>query len=528
MITKRRFDAVLFDLDGVITTTARVHAAVWKQLFDDYLQRRAVGGTDFRPFDIDSDYRDYVDGKPRYDGVRSFLESRGIDLPYGHPSDGPEKDTICGLGNRKNQLFNERLRKEGVEVYKGSLGLIERLRQLSFKTAVVTASKNGAAILDAARIADRFDTCVDGVDAETLDLKGKPEPDAFLEAARRLNVTPDRCVVFEDALAGVQAAHRGRFGLVVGVDRADRAQALTQAGADVIVKDLSEVDVSVRIADIACALEALGEIAAQLAATPVVVFLDYDGTLTPIVSRPEDAVLTAEMRATVEALSKHCPVAIVSGRDLKDVRERVGIDGIYYAGSHGFEIAGAAGRIEEYGPAREHVPALDAAQEALETLLRSIPGAQVERKKFSIAAHYRNVEERLAAAVEDAVDRTLTHHTGLRKGRGKKVFELQPAVDWHKGRALVWLLQQLRLDRAEVLPVYVGDDLTDEDAFRVLAQHGIGIVVGEGERTTAARYRLRDPDQVQRFLRTLAETLARRHAGQLVHEEGKRVAGETE
>ena len=267
------------------------------------------------------------------------------------------------------------------------------------------------------------------------------------------------------------------------------------------------------IAALACALETMDEIDAAITARPVAVFLDYDGTLTPIVSRPEDAVLAPEMRAAVDDLSHACPVAVVSGRGLKDVRERVGIDGIYYAGSHGFEMAGPAERSEEYGPAREHLPALAEAQEALENLLGNLAGAQVERKKFSIAVHYRNVEASRTAAVEDAVDRTLARHAGLRKGHGKKVFELQPAVDWNKGRALVWLLEQLHLNRSDVLPLYIGDDLTDEDAFRVLEQDGIGIVVGAGDRTTAARYRLRDPDEVQRFLRTLAERLAqRRHA----------------
>ncbi len=518
MITKRRFDAVLFDLDGVITKTAGVHAAAWKELFDAYLQERAAGTAPPRAFDIDTDYRDYVDGKLRYEGVRSFLTSRGIDLPYGHPTDLPEEETICGLGNRKNRLFQERLRRDGVEVYSSSRGLVARLRQRGFKTAVVSSSKNAAAVLDAAGMADLFDAQVDGMDAEALDLKGKPAPDAFVEAARRLQVVPARCVVFEDAVAGIQAARRGGFGLAVGVDRGDRAEALTQAGANLVVKDLAEVDIAVRIADLPCALAAVEEIDAELAERRVVVFLDYDGTLTPIVARPEDAVLSDDMRATVEALAIQCPVAIISGRGLKDVRERVAIDGIYYAGSHGFEIAGPARRIEEYGLAREHLPALDDAQEALEALLQTVPGAQVERKKFSIAVHYRNVEESQTAAVEEIVDRIRARHAGLRKARGKKVFELQPAVDWHKGRALGWLLEQLHLARSEVVPLYIGDDLTDEDAFRALEAHGIGIVVGEGDRTTAARYRLREPDEVRRFLHSLAEQLGQRGTWRLAYD----------
>ena len=519
MITRSRFDAVLFDLDGVITKTARVHAAAWKQLFDEYLQSHAEDPDNFRPFDIDTDYRDYVDGKPRYDGVRSFLESRGIDLPYGHPSDLPEKETICGLGNRKNELFHARLQSAGVEVYKSSIGLIGRLRQRGFKTALVSASKNTAAVLDAARIADLFDARVNGVDAEALDLKGKPEPDTFVEAARRLDVAPERCAVFEDAVAGVQAGKRGHFGIVVGVNRAGRADALKQAGADLVVTDLSEIDVAVSIADLPSALDAMQDIEAQVRDARLVVFLDYDGTLTPIVAHPEEALLAEEMRATVADLSRQCPVAIVSGRGLQDVRAKVGIDRIYYAGSHGFEIAGPDGRVEEYGPAREHLPALDAAQEVLENLLRTIPAAQIERKKFSIAVHYRNVEPSCVGAVDEIVDRTLKRYSGLRKARGKKVFELQPAVDWNKGCALIWLMDHLHLGRPEVLPLYIGDDLTDEDAFRVLEQHGIGIVVGDGDRITMARYRLRDPREVQQFLRRLAEQLEDRSAWRLVYED---------
>jgi len=263
-----------------------------------------------------------------------------------------------------------------------------------------------------------------------------------------------------------------------------------------------------RISDLPCALDAIGAMGIAAAARALVVFLDYDGTLTPIVSQPEDAILAPEMRTAVENLATRCPVAIVSGRDLKDVQARVGVAGLYYAGSHGFEIAGPAHLLAEYEPAQAYLPALDAAESTLEHLLGTIPGARVERKRFSIAVHYRNVEAGRAGAVEDSVDRTLERHAGLRKGRGKRVFELQPAVDWNKGRALAWLLEQLQLEHSTALPLYIGDDLTDEDAFRALEAGGIGIVVGHGDRTTAAHYRLRDPEQVQRFLQRLAELLA--------------------
>jgi alpha,alpha-trehalase len=205
-ITREKYDAVLFDLDGVVTKTAKVHAASWKRLFDEFLESRAAGeGESWEPFDIGSDYNTYVDGKPRYDGVKSFLESRGIDLPYGSSDDTPGAETICGIGNRKNEIFNEYLKAHGVEAYEVAVEILHLLKENGFRTAIVTSSKNGLAVLRAAAIEKLFDARVDGVVSEQLGLKGKPEPDIFLEAARRLGVSPMRAVVLEDALSGVLA-----------------------------------------------------------------------------------------------------------------------------------------------------------------------------------------------------------------------------------------------------------------------------------------------------------------------------------
>jgi len=233
------FEAVLFDLDGVLTPTARVHAAAWKRTFDDVLGYLSAG--DFTPFDVDEEYRSYVDGRPRYDGVATFLAARGIELPWGHPSDDPGNDTICAIGNLKNLLVGRVLAEEGVQAYPGSLALLDELGALDLRLAVVSASANAASVLAAAGIADRFDVRVDGVVTAELGLAGKPEPDSFLEAARRLPVSPEKAVVVEDAVAGVQAAIKGRFGLVIGVDRHDDPGGLRSAGADVIVSDLSEL-----------------------------------------------------------------------------------------------------------------------------------------------------------------------------------------------------------------------------------------------------------------------------------------------
>lgn len=226
----------MFDLDGVITDTARVHAAAWKDIFDEFLAGRSAGG----PFD-DTDYLRYVDGKPRYDGVASFLASRIIDLPWGTSADAPGTATVCGLGNAKDQRFRERLATAGVDAFPGSVALVDAARRAGIRVAVVSASRNCRAVLEAAGIADRFDVRVDGIDADRLGLAGKPDPAIFLEAIDRLDVAPLRAVLFEDALAGVEAGRRGRFGLVVGVDRHDRAAELEASGADVVVTDLAEV-----------------------------------------------------------------------------------------------------------------------------------------------------------------------------------------------------------------------------------------------------------------------------------------------
>ncbi|MBU4241111.1 MAG: trehalose-phosphatase [Actinobacteria bacterium] len=516
-ISRSRYDAIIFDLDGVIAKTASVHAAAWKKMFDQFLEERSRG-EGFKPFDTDVDYSEYVDGKPRYQGVKSFLDSRDIDLPYGSPEDSPGAQTVCGLGNRKNRLFTDRLKEERVEVYESSIDLLENLRHRGFKVAVATSSKNRAKVLDAAGAADLFDAEVDGIDIESLDLTGKPDPDMFLEAARRLGVDPSKCVVFEDAISGVQAGSRGNFGLVVGVNRENQREALEEAGADLVVDDLSEIDVEVAIDDLQSALASLDEIEDKIRNKQVVVFLDYDGTLTPIVSRPEDAILHEGMRETLLGLTAQCTVAAVSGRGLEAVKGFIGIRDLYYAGSHGFEIEGPGGLREEHDEAAGFLPVLDEAERSLKDQLADIPGAQVERKKYSIATHYRNVEEEQVGSVGEVVDRVAQRYPELRKSEGKKVYELQPDIDWHKGKAINWLLDALDLARPNVIPFYIGDDITDEDAFEELKARGITVVVGEGSRGTKAQYSLKDTDEVEDFIGELTAFLAEESTWWLVNE----------
>jgi beta-phosphoglucomutase family hydrolase len=232
-ITRERYDAVLLDLDGVITDTASIHARCWKQMFDEYLQKRATEkGEVFHSFEIDTDYRLYVDGKPRFDGVRDFLTSRGIQLSEGSLDDPPDFETVCGLGNRKNELVNKIIEDVGVEAYEGTVRLIHQLRHRGFKIAVVTSSQNCTAVLDGQ---------VDGNTIHAQNLAGKPAPDTFLMGAKLLGAQPTRAIVIEDALSGVEAGSAGGFGLVIGVARKGNAEELRQHGAHIVVNDLGEL-----------------------------------------------------------------------------------------------------------------------------------------------------------------------------------------------------------------------------------------------------------------------------------------------
>ena len=234
--------ACLFDLDGVLTQTAKVHAAAWKEMFDGYLrEREATTGEVFVPFDEVADYDEYVDGRPRYDGVRSFLTARGIDLPEGEKNDPADAETVDGLGNRKNDLVLKLIHDHGVEPYEGSVRYLHAARDAGFHRAVVSSSANCKDVLEAAGIEDLLEVRMDGLVAEREHIKGKPAPDTYLKAAEMLDAKPEQCAVYEDALAGVESGRAGNFGCVVGVDRVDQAEALKEHGADIVVEDLSEL-----------------------------------------------------------------------------------------------------------------------------------------------------------------------------------------------------------------------------------------------------------------------------------------------
>ncbi len=494
-IDPRYHDAVLFDLDGVVTDTASLHAAAWAELFHDY---------DFTP----ADYRHFIDGKPRYDGVRDFLASRGVTLPWGSPSDEGD-DTVCGLGNRKQKLYLERI-ADGVPTFESTVALVRRLDELGVGTAIYSASRNCERVLDAAGIGGYFAVRVDGVTAERLGLPGKPDPAMLLETARRLGARPGRCVVVEDAEAGVAAGRAGGFGLVIGVDRTGAAtDALLENGADTVIGDLADVTVRAidrRMTELPDALRSFGQIAGVVGARRPALFFDFDGTLSEIVDNPDAAQLFPGADKALQSLAALYPVAVLSGRDLDDIRARIAIPGLWYAGSHGFEMVGPDGVHHQNETAAAAVPLLAAAAGELQEELADLTGVMVEHKRFAVAVHYRNGGTDAEAVVTAAVHRAGVRH-GLKVTAGRKVVELRPNMDWDKGETLEWIVDRVA-GREPLLPIYLGDDLTDEDAFDSVLHDGIGIVVRhteDGNRCTAARYSLDDPAHVREFVERLVE-----------------------
>lgn len=507
------FEGAIFDLDGVITFTASTHAASWKRMFDEFLQHRSERTRDpFVPFDRERDYLLYIDGKPRIEGVKSFLSSRGIELPEGMPDELPNEETSWGLGNRKNEVFKEVLDSEGVEVDEKTVTFVRELLARGVRVAVASSSRNCLPILERAGLVEMFEVRVDGVVSEQLGLAGKPNPDIFLEAAERLGVAPSESIVVEDAISGVQAGRAGGFGLVIGVDRHGVARALRENGADLILigfgpDSLGLVNRWFEHRDVRrpSALAEWPALEARLAGKRLALFLDYDGTLTPIVSRPELAILSDEGRTTLRRIADTFTTSIISGRGREDVEALVGLKELAYAGSHGFDIVGPHGAAVGHQVAEWVEPVMHEAASQLEDAIDGIEGALLEPKRYSVAVHFRLVSEEDVSLVEAAVDRIVDADSRLKKAHGKKVFEIRPDIDWDKGKALLFLLEALDLDRPDVVPIYIGDDVTDEDAFEVLVDRGIGVLVSEVPRTTDASFWMQAPWEVYAFFDRLLE-----------------------
>jgi len=513
----RAFDAAIFDLDGVVTFTASLHAASWKKTFDAFLRNRSEEfGEPFVPFDIEADYLTYVDGKPRVEGVKSFLASRGIELPEGDSDEAPNEESAWGLGNRKNEVFRSVLEHDGAEVDVATVKFIRELRRGGVRVAVASSSKNCGPILERAGLSDLFEARVDGIVSEEIGLKGKPNPDIFLEAAERVGASPERSIVVEDAISGVQAGRAGAFGLVIGIDRVGAAVDLREHGADLVWPSFDESSIEVigawfehRDERRPSVLREWSAMERRMAGRRPALFLDYDGTLTPIVSRPELAVLTDDARATLRRLASALPTAIISGRGREDVQALVGLDELAFAGSHGFDIVGPGGAQVDHRVAEWVEPVMAEVARRLKPTVSEIDGALLEPKRYSVAVHFRLVSEAELQRVEAAVDAIVDADDRLKKAYGKKVFEIRPDIDWDKGKALLFLLGALGLDRPDVVPFYIGDDVTDEDAFAVLEDRGIGILVSEVPRPTKATFWVQAPWEVYAVFERLLDAEGR-------------------
>ncbi|MFN4763097.1 trehalose-phosphatase [Gillisia sp. Q332] len=501
------FKAVILDMDGVITKTARVHAKAWKKMFDEFLEEREGG--DFQPLEIKTDYKKYIDGIPRLDGIRGFLKSRDIDIPEGNPNDDHEKNTVHGLGKRKNKIFRDVIEKDGVQVYEDTVEMIKKWENENIKLAVISSSKNCKYIMGKSGLEDRFKVRVDGNTLKEENLRGKPEPDMFIKAAEYLNVKNEETIIIEDAVQGVQAGKKGRFACVVGVARNGEEKSLKEAGADIVVRKLTELSYMNKKTPetLPNALKEIEELFEIKGNRKITIFLDYDGTLTPIISDPDAAELPDDNREIIADLSNITPVAIISGRDLRDLKSKIEIDTVIYAGSHGFDITGPDGLEMVHESEKEVTPALDEAEKRLKEQLKDILGAYIERKKFAIAVHYRNVEQKYVQEIKDAVQKEADRQDILKTGSGKKILELKPNINWNKGYALDWLTEKLAWDKEKYLRIYIGDDITDEDGFEALIEEGVGILVGTHGEKTSATLALRNTNEVTKFLQHIKDRL---------------------
>lgn len=499
--------SVIFDMDGVITDTAQVHFKAWKEIFDPYLEKDAKKkNIPFEPFTLD-DYIRYVDGLSRRDGIKYFFQARKIFSSEETLTEAEEK-IISQIAEVKNAVFLNLIERDGVNVFESTIRLIKELRKNNIKTAVISSSFNCQDILRKADVISLFDAIVDGKTLQQYHIKGKPDPAIFLEAAKRIEASPSQSIVIEDALSGIIAGKAGKFGLVIGIDRQKKWESqFKQQGADIVVSDLSEIPLKEMTAQLKkfplLATLNMDAIQKRLLNKKVILFCDYDGTLTPIVKRPEMALLSNDVKDTLFQLKQHCYVVIVSGRELTDLENMVGINGLYYAGNHGFEIIGPEHFTTKFELGAEFLADVQKASKELERLLKPIENSLIENKKLSLSVHYRLVKEEEVPLVQKAVDEVLSRHPKLVKHYGKKVFELRPNINWNKGKALNYILEKLNCNTADYIPIYLGDDVTDEDAFNTIKNTGIGVLVSDEVKETGAHFRLHSPHEVHYFLKNI-------------------------
>lgn len=481
--------AIILDVDGVITDTRKLHFKAWKKIFDQILAENKINAV-FRQ----EDYEKYVDGKPRQDGLTSYLDSRSLHLT---------KNQLENLSIRKDQFFKEFLKTDKPEVFPDARKAISKWRKNKIQLGAISSSKNSRLILEQAGLLDSFDVCIDGEEGERLHLAGKPDPAYLFEATKRLSLDTEDCVLIEDAISGVAAGKKALFKEVVGISRPGQTapDELYAAGADTVVRSLLE------IGKIPNALEAWEDIKSHVGSKDVALFIDFDGTLSEIVADPNQATIKESIKDVLHRCSASIKIAVISGRDRIDVKGRVGIDDIFYVGSHGLDMCGPGCFYYQVEDAEKFSAELQDATMAATLAFQKVKGVYLERKSFSTAIHYRMVADDEVDSIRVMIFDMIKNFPNLRAKEGKKVIEIFPDIAWGKGEAVKKLSEILNIDPEFTLPIYLGDDLTDEDAFKELRHKGIGIKIDDGSHApTKAGYFLNNTGEVEKFLNLICLT----------------------
>ena len=511
-----KIDGFIFDLDGVVTDTQEQHASAWKKMFNQFLEERRSQSLpeevleDFR----DSDYYEYLDGKPRKDGIKSFLVSRNIDLPYGESGDPEDAPTIEGLAKKKNRYYLELIDSEGVRIIHDTVDFIHHLREAHIPIALVSSSRNAHHILKKTGLESYFDAVVTPKEAEKKALKGKPSPDYFLEACKEIHKEPSSCAIVEDSLAGIEAGKSGGFQEVVGLDyhgNEDTLAALKERGADEAVSSLWDLQIVHQVLPLPNILAHFDEVFTPEDELNYFLFLDFDGTLSPIVDVPSEAQALDELPEIIQKCTEHFRVCIITGRDSHVIMEKLRLNNVFYAACHGFEITSFPNFLYQVPEAKAAIPNLDQAEKKFAEEFSGIEGFVLERKKFGIALHYRMMKSPEAVSkLKDKVTKYVSSDSALKVREGEKVLEILPEVYWDKGMAMLKIYQVLGIHEKDLPPLYIGDGQTDEDAFREMETLGIPILASIGQRRSKAKYHLRGPVEVRDFLKKLLERKSRR------------------
>ena len=499
----RKYNGAIFELDGVLINTTEIHAKAWKQMFDIYNQRRKEKGQEpFEEFREVEDTPFHMKDKHHYDGVESFLKSKGIEIPYGTPADDEESETICGLGNLKNEYYRSFLKEADVSIIPENVKKAREWKYRGLKIGVVTSVKSSKAVKEIPGLEDLFDVCIDSEEQP-----GRDVSQMMLNAARKMEIDPQKIVVIDESLSGIEAARKCGFNLVIGINDGDNKDNLLENGADIVLPSLEEFDLfseeDYRKKYLPSAIDNMDKIIADIRNNKTLICLDYDGTLTPIISDYKNALLSEEMHATLKSASEDVPVAVVSGRDISFIKEKVNLDNVFYAGSHGYQIEGPDGFEYKLKESSEILPHLNDAERDLKKRTKLIKGVEIERKEYAIAIHYRHVHKDDIEYLENVVSDILQEYPRLKRGGGKKIIELKPNIDWHKGKAMN-VLREAITPGEDSMVIYVGDDETDEDAFKAIKK-GYGIYVGHPGQETAASYYFRDVEEVGVFLGRLTQ-----------------------